>query len=156
MKTNTFSPTVVTKAISFNSLSPLAIINCLFIAALLLLSSCKDDGDETSPDVAKLTGTYAVSETNMYDAVDNYTITIKGSNGGTTNIEISNFGGFMYVPVKGTIQGNTLTIPSQTFTANSTIKIAGSGTLIGNELQFEYFMESGGEVYPFICEATKQ
>lgn len=156
MKTNTFSPAVSTKTISFNSLSPLAIINCVFIAALLMLSSCKDDDDETSPDVAKLTGTYAVSETNMYDAVDNYTITIKGSKGGATNIEINNFGGFMYVPVKGTIVGTTLTIPSQTFTANSTIKISGSGTLIGNELQFEYFMESGGDVYPFICEATKQ
>jgi hypothetical protein len=155
MKTNTLSPARVTKPISSNSLSPLAMINCLFLAALLLMGSCKDD-DETSPDVAKLAGTYAVTETNMYDAVDNYTITIKKSKGGETNIEINNFGGFMYVPVKGTIQGNSLTIPSQTFTANSTIKISGSGTLIGNELQFEYFMESGGEVYPFICEATKQ
>lgn len=156
MEKNTFSANIVTKGISFNTLTPLSMISCVFVAVLLLLSSCKDDGDETSPDVAKLTGTYAVSETNMYDAVDNYTITIKKSKGGETNIEINNFGGFMYVPVKGTIQGNTLTIPSQTFTANSTIKISGSGTLIGNELQFEYFMESGGEVYPFICEATKQ
>ena len=155
MKTNTLSPAIVTKVISFNSLSPLKMISCLFIA-LLFLSSCKDDDETTSPDVAKLSGTYNVSETNKYDDVDTYTITIKKSKDGAANVEISNFGGFMYVPVKGAIQGNSFTIPSQTFTANSTIKISGSGTLIGNELQFEYFMESGGEVYPFICEAMKQ
>ena len=150
MKKSTFSQPFL-KMASFKALS----VACLFMAALLL-SSCKDDNDETSPDAAKLTGTYAVAETNMYDEVDNYNITIKKSKDGGINIEINNFGGFIYVPVKGTIVGNTLTIPTQTFTANSTIKISGNGTLTGDNLQFEYFMESGGDVYEFSCNATKQ
>ncbi|MBA4058323.1 MAG: hypothetical protein C0490_26635 [Marivirga sp.] len=152
MKKNTFSRPLV-KVPSFDKLLP---ITCFLMAALLLLSSCKDDNDETSPDVAKLAGTYAVAETDMYDEVDNYNITIKKSKDGGTNVEIDNFGDFMYVPVKGTIVGNTLTIPTQTFTANSTIKISGNGTLTGNILHFDYFMESGGDVFEYSCEATKQ
>lgn len=48
-KTNTFSSTIASNAIALHSLSPLAVITCLFIAALILLSSCKDDGDEHLP-----------------------------------------------------------------------------------------------------------
>jgi hypothetical protein len=156
MKNNTLSPKHgVTKFASLNFFSPLFIC-FLFFTAALLLSGCKDDGDDTSPDVTKLVGTYAVEETDMWNDVDNYTVTIAKSKDGGANIEIGNFGDFMFVPVKGTIVGNTLTIPSQTFTANSTIKISGNGTLTGNSLHFDYTMESGGDTFEYSCEATKQ
>jgi hypothetical protein len=156
MKNNTLSPKHgVAKFASLNFSSPL-IICFLFFAAALILSGCKDDDDDTSPDVAKLVGTYAVEETDMYADVDNYTVEITKSKDGGANIEISNFGDFMFAPVKGTIVGNTLTIPTQTFTANSTIKISGSGTLTGNNLHFDYTLESGGDTFEYSCEATKQ
>jgi hypothetical protein len=156
MKHNTLSPKHgVTKFASLNFFSPLFIC-FLFFAATLILSGCKDDDDDTSPDVTKLVGTYDVEETDMWNDVDNYTVTISKSKDGGANIEISNFGDFMYVPVKGTIVGNTLTIPSQTFTANSTIKISGNGTLTGNNLHFDYTMESGGDTFEYSCEATKK
>ena len=155
MKHNTLSQKHgVTKFASLN-FSPLFIC-FLFFTATLILSGCKDDDDDTSPDVTKLVGTYDVEETDMWNDVDNYTVTIAKSKDGGANIEISNFGDFMYVPVKGTIVGNTLTIPSQTFTANSTIKISGNGTLTGSNLHFDYTMESGGDTFEYSCEATKK
>ena len=156
MKNNTRPPTHgVTKFASRNFLSPLFIC-FLFLTATLIVGGCKDDDDDTSPDVAKLVGTYDVEETDTNNNVDNYTVTISKSKDGGPNIEISNFGDFILVPVKGTIVGNTLTIPSQTFTANSTIKISGNGTLTGNNLHFDYTMEALGDTYEYSCEATKQ
>jgi hypothetical protein len=157
MKTNTLSPKHgVTKFASLNYFSPLFIC-FLFFTATLILSGCKDDDDDdTSPDVSKLVGTYDVEETDMNNNVDNYTVTISKSKDGGPNIEISNFGDFILVPVKGTIVGNTLTIPSQTFTANSTIKISGNGTLTGNNLHFDYTMDALGDTFEYSCEATKQ
>lgn len=156
MKKNTYSlKQAVTKFTSVDSLSPL-FISFLFFTAALVLSGCKDDDEDLSPDVAKLIGTYAVAETDENNDVENYTITISKSKNGGANIEISNFGDFIFVPVKGTIVGNKLTIPSQSFTANTTIEIAGDGTLTGNNLHFDYTMESGGDVYEYSCEATKQ
>src|SRR6188474_1866438 len=103
MKNNTLSPKHgVTKFASLNFFSPLFIC-FLFITAALILSGCKDDDDDTSPDVTKLVGTYAVEETDMWNDVDNYTVTISKSKDGGANIEISNFGDFMFTPVKGTI-----------------------------------------------------
>jgi hypothetical protein len=126
------------------------------LTATLILSGCKDDDDDTSPDVARLVGTYDVEETDTHNNVDNYTVTISKSKDGEPNIEISNFGDFILVPVKGTIVGNTLTIPSQTFTANSTINISGNGTLTGNNLHFDYTMVALGDTFEYSCEATKQ
>jgi len=156
MKKNTlYLKNGVAKVASADFSSPLFIC-ILFFTATLILFGCKDDDDDTSPDVAKLTGTYDVAETDMYNDVDNYTITISKSTDGGSAIEIGNFGDFMFKPVKGTIAGNTLTIPSQTFTANTTIKISGSGTLTGNNLHFDYTLESGGDTFEYSCEATKK
>ena len=58
--------------------------------------------------------------------------------------------------MKGTIVGNQLTIPSQTFTANSTIEISGDGTLAGNNLHFDFTLKSGGDLFEYSCEAIKQ
>jgi len=156
MKNNTPSPKHgVTKFASLNFFSPFFICFLLFTATFIV-SGCKDDDDDTSPDVAKLVGTYDVEETDMYNDIDNYTVTISKSKDGGANIEIGNFGDFMFVPVKGTIVGNTLTIPSQTFSANSTIKISGNGTLSGNNLHFDYTMISGGDTFEYSCEAIKK
>jgi len=156
MKKNTITlKHLVTKFTLVESRSSF-IIGILFFAAVLILSGCKDDGDNTSPDVAKLIGTYAVEETDMYASVDNYTITISKSQAGGANIEISNFGDLLFVPIKGTIVGNKLTIPSQSFTASTTIEISGDGTLSGNNLHFDYTMESGGDLFEYSCEAVKQ
>ena len=156
MKKNTLSPKhVVTKFTAIDTLSQLSIVFLLFATALIL-SGCKDDGDDTSPDVTKLIGTYAVAETDENNDVENYTITISKSKNGGANIEISNFGDFIFVPVKGTIVANKLTIPSQSFTANTTIEISGDGTLTGSNLHFDYTMESGGDLFEYSCEAVKQ
>src|SRR5688500_10233643 len=74
--------------------------------ALIALSSCsKDDEVDNSADLAKVVGTYSVVDTDEYGEVENYGITISKSKDG--GVEVSNFGDFMYVPVKATINGNS-------------------------------------------------
>lgn len=144
------------KTLRLNSrkITLISLLNMVVIITLLsTLTSCKDDDDE----VNTIWGPYAVSETDEYDEVENYTITLTQSKLGGTNIEISNFGDFMYVPVKGSLDANEFTIPTQTFTAgNMTIEITGEGTLTGTKLNFNYTMKTGGDEFEYSCLATKK
>ncbi|HYI78175.1 MAG TPA: hypothetical protein VEW65_11200, partial [Chryseolinea sp.] len=73
------------------------------------------------------------------------------------DLEISNFGDIMYVPVKTSIKGNAVTVPAQTFNGKSmTIVIEGSGTLNGNTLNLDYTIETGDDyLLEHSCVATK-
>ena len=124
------------------------------VFALITLASCSDDDDSINPDIAKLVGTYSVVDTDDDGEVKNYNITITKANGG---VEISNFGKIMYVPVKATINGNAFNIPSQTFKSKSmTIVIKGQGTLNGDNLNFDYTIDTdGGIVLEHACVANK-
>lgn len=149
-----YSKSVVTRLTSVDSLTPL-VIGILFFIVTLIMSSCKDDEEDFSADIAKAVGTYTVTDTDEYEEVETYNVTItKVGNG----VEISNFGDIMYVPVKATVKGNALTIPSQTFKGKTmTIKIYGQGTLNGNSLSFDYTIETGDDYnFDHRCQATKQ
>jgi hypothetical protein len=155
MKKNPLSSkTLVTRFTSVDSLSPLVIGMLLFVTALIL-SSCDNDDEDFSADIARVVGTYNVTDTDEDDEVENYSVTItKAGNG----VEISNFGDIMYVPVKATIKGNDFTIPSQTFQGKSmTIEIFGSGTLNGSKLTFDYTIKTDDDyLLEHSCDATKQ
>jgi hypothetical protein len=155
MKKNPLSSkTLVTRFTSVDSLSPLIIGMLLFVTALIL-SSCNKDDDDFSADIARVVGTYNVTDTDEDNDVENYSVTItKAGNG----VQISNFGDIMYVPVKATIKGNTFNIPSQTFQGKSmTIEIFGSGTLNGTKLTFDYTIKTDDDyILEHSCDATKQ
>jgi hypothetical protein len=124
--------------------------------AVISLTSCdKDDDDGFSADVAKIVGTYSVEDTFEDRGVENYTITISDAKDG--GVEISNFGDIMYVPVKANISGNTFTIPLQTFKGKSmTIIITGSGNMAGNNLTFDYTIDTGDDsLLEHSCVASK-
>jgi hypothetical protein len=62
------------------------------------------------------------------------------------------------VPVKASVDGNKITISSQSFTnpsSGNTIKVSGSGTLVGNMLNFHYTTEGYLE-YTGTCKASKK
>ena len=155
MKKNPLSSkTLVTRFTSVDSLSPLVIGMLLFVTALIL-SSCDNDDEDFSADIARVVGTYNVTDTDEDNEVENYFVTItKAGNG----VEISNFGDIMYVPVKATIKGNSFTIPSQTFQGKTmTIEIFGSGTLNGSKLTFDYTIKTDADyLLEHSCDATKQ
>ena len=155
MKKNPLSSkTLVTRFTSVDSLSPLVIGMLLFVTALIL-SSCDNDDEDFSADIARVVGTYNVTDTDEDNEVENYFVTItKAGNG----VEISNFGDIMYVPVKATIKGNSFTIPSQTFQGKTmTIEIFGSGTLNGSNLTFDYTIKTDDDyLLEHSCDATKQ
>jgi hypothetical protein len=126
----------------------------LLVSMTFVMGSCNDDED-FSADIEKVVGTYNVVDTDEDDEVENYAVTITKSGNG---VEISNFGDIMYVPVKATIRGNLLTIPSQTFKGKTmTIVIYGQGTLNGNNLTFEYTIETDDDfLLEHTCNATRQ
>jgi hypothetical protein len=123
--------------------------------AIITLSGCSKDDEDFSADVAKLVGTYSVTDTDEDADVENYSITISKSNDG--GIEISNFGDIMYVPVKANIKGNVFNVPSQTFKGKSmTIIITGHGTLNGETLNFDYTIETDDDyLLEHSCVASK-
>lgn len=125
------------------------------IFAIITLTSCsKDDDDLSGADIAKLVGTYSVTDTDENGDIENYSISVSKSKDG--GVEISNFGDIMYVPVKGSINGNMFTIPSQTFKGKSmTIIISGHGTLNGDKLNFDYVIETGSYLLEHSCVANK-
>jgi hypothetical protein len=97
--------------------------------ALVTLSSCSKDDEDFSADVAKIVGTYSVTDT---------------------------FGDIMYVPVKATIKGNTFHVPAQTFKGKSmTIIITGQGILNGSQLTFDYTIETSNSLLEHSCVASK-
>ena len=156
MKKNPLSSkTLVSNLTSVDSLSPVVIGLLLFVVALMLSSCDNDDEPDYSADIAKVVGTYNVTDTDEDDEVENYSVTISKSGNG---VEISNFGDIMHVPVKATIKGNTFNIPSQTFKGKTmTIEIYGSGSLTGNKLTFDYTIKTDDDYYlEHSCDATKQ
>jgi hypothetical protein len=124
------------------------------VFAIITLGSCSSDDDGPNPDIAMILGNYAVTDTNDYGAVENYSIVISESKG---ELEISNFGDFMFTPVKATIAGSIFNIPPQTFKAGSmTIIITGNGGLSSDRLTFEYTIDRGdGDLYEHSCLASK-
>jgi hypothetical protein len=127
------------------------------LSAILLLAACSNEDENGSgADVQRIVGNYSVEDTNEYDETETYSISIaKSGKGG--NIEISNFGDFMYVPVKADIKGNVVTIPSQTFKGKTmTIEISGQGTINGDQLSFDYVIETDDDYFlEHSCIATK-
>lgn len=144
----------------FFSIRKLALQNNLIFTfcAVLVLAGCSKDDDAINADVQKISGTFDVEETDEFDDIETYTVTIVQSKNGGANIEINNFGDFMYVPVKATIKGSTFTIPPQTFVGKTvTIIISGSGTFNGTDLIFNYSLDTGDDIIlENACIATKQ
>jgi hypothetical protein len=124
--------------------------------AVVTLAGCdKDDDVDFSADVSKIIGTYTVTDTFENGDVENYSVTISDSKDG--GVQISNFGDIMYVPVKASIKGNVFTVPPQTFKGKSmTIIITGNGTLAGEELTFDYTIDTGDDApLDHSCVASK-
>lgn len=129
-----------------------------FLSAATILASCSDDEDKFAADTAKAVGTYSVEDTAEWGEVESYSIKISKASSGGPNLEITNFGDIMYVPVNAVLQGNSLVIPAQTFKGKSmTIMISGTGKLNGGTLTFDYSIDTGDDSsLEHSCVAVKQ
>ncbi len=123
----------------------------------LALTSCSKDDEPVEPDTrAQFVGEYAVEDISTGTGNEySYDVTISIGSGG--DLEISNFGDVMNVPVKATAQGSSLTIKSQTFTnpSGKKLTITGSGSLANNVLTFTYTL-SGFVDYSGNCKANRK
>lgn len=128
----------------------------LLIVLAVFLLSCSDDDE--SPDTRTLfTGNFAVEDISAANGYT-YTYDIAITNGSKKDLQISNFADILNVPVKATVNGSALTIPSQSFTnpsSGNTIEVSGAGTIEGNVLTFVY-TTTGYIDYSGSCTATKK
>lgn len=118
-------------------------IYVIILSLSLMLPSCRKDKDMAIP-ASVLAGQYEVID-------DTETYILKVEQKGGNNFQINQFGGFLNVPLKAVGEGNTLKIPSQTFTNpnGSKITIAGTGTLSTKNTQddtitFQYSLTGFG------------
>ncbi len=124
------------------------------ITILLLVISCGDDDDNAPDPRDSFIGTYEVEEFIPPSATvyETYEITISKSG---QDMEIGNFPAF-FVPWKATANGNTLTIPSQTFTqGNATVTVSGGGVFDDDMIAFSYEL-TGFANYSRECIAVKK
>jgi hypothetical protein len=129
----------------------------LVFSAVLFLTGCSNDDEGPNASVEEIIGTYSVEDTDESDEMESYLISVNKASKGGSDLEITNFGDIMYVPVKANIKGNKLTIPAQTFKGKTmTIVISGSGTMTGNKLEFDYVIETDDDyVLEHRCVALK-
>ena len=127
------------------------------VSVVFTLASCSDD-DEAQPDTrSQFIGTYAVEDVSSSSGyVYEYDVTI--SNGPDGQLHISNFADMFNIPIKASVQGNKITIKSQSFTnpsSGNSIEVSGSGSLSGNVLNFTYTTK-GYLDYTGTCTASKK
>jgi len=127
------------------------------VSVLFTLASCSDD-DNAKPDTrSQFIGTYAVEDVSGSSGYTyEYDVTI--SNGSDGYLNISNFADMFNIPVKASVDGNKITIKSQSFTnpsSGNSIQVSGSGTLSGNVLNFTY-TTTGYLNYTGTCKANKK
>ena len=105
------------------SVSVLTNISLFILSVSLVLSACSKDKDIAAP-AASFAGQYHVVD-------DTETYTLKIENKGGNNFQIIEFGGFLNAPLKAVAEGNTLKIPSQTFTNpnGNKLTVVGTGVL---------------------------
>ena len=134
------------------------LIKYVFMASVLFtLASCSDD-DDAKPDTrSQFIGTYAVEDVSGSSGYTyKYDVTI--SNGSDGYLHISNFADMFNIPVMASVDGNKITIKSQTFTnpsSGNSIQVSGAGTLSGNVLNFTY-TTTGYLNYTGTCKASKK
>ena len=128
----------------------------LILSAVILLTGCSKDDEGPNASIDQIVGTYNVEDTDESDDIESYVISINKASKGS-DLEITNFGDIMYVPIKANIKGSKLTIPAQTFKGKTmTIVISGSGTLTGSKLEFDYVVETDDDyVLEHTCVAIK-
>jgi len=129
----------------------------LIFSAVLFLTGCSKDDEGPNASIDQVIGTYTVEDTDESDEMESYSISVNKASKGGSDLEITNFGDIMYVPIKANIKGNKLTIPAQTFKGKTmTIVISGSGTMTGNKLEFDYVIETDDDyVLEHTCVAVK-
>jgi len=107
------------------------------VFSLALFSGCsKDDGGSKVDIRDSYVGIYNARYSFVYQGVqffDDYVLTVSKSATDENTIIMSNISDYNYVNARASVNGNSFSIPQQTFIA---LGISGSGMLTGNTLTF--------------------
>jgi hypothetical protein len=104
---------------------------------------------------AKILGTYLVAETCSITGAASYSVTVTASGTDETKVLITPFGGYNGVTGTASIDGNTLTIASQT---QGGYTFSGTGTINNNgaSITMNYTISAGGQTESCPGTWTKQ
>jgi hypothetical protein len=132
----------------------------LILPLIVFFSSCSKDNVAPVEEPQSLAGTFTVAETSTFPDGrtdrDEYVITINKSATDKNTFEIANFAGLLKKKVQVSVDGDQFNIPSQTFQSGaSKITVAGSGSLIGTKLTFNYTVR-GGFTWDANCVSDKR
>jgi len=110
--------------------------------------------------VAPVQGAAFVGQYVVVDPSETYTLQIDSKGG--SNFQIREFGGFLNAPLNAVVDGNSLNIPSQTFTnpSGKSITITGKGVLStkakkDDTIKFDYKV-TGWQNYEGDFEGTRK
>jgi len=115
-------------------------LSILLLSFTLILGACsKNSHDDSSAQQSAFAGKYLV-------VTSSETFTLQIDNSGGSNFKIKEFGGFLNVPLNAVLEGNSLKIPSQTFTnagSGKSITVTGTGILLtkgkkDDTIRFDY------------------
>ncbi len=138
---------------SFSFFRNISLILLSFTAVLASCSKSKDD-------VVPVQGTAFAGQYVVVDPSETYTLQIDSKGG--SNFQIKEFGGFLNAPLNAVVDGNSLKIPSQTFTnpSGKSITITGKGVLStkakkDDTIKFDYKV-TGWQNYEGDFEGTRK
>jgi hypothetical protein len=131
-------------------------ISLILLSFTVVLASCSKSKD----DVVPVQGAAFVGQYVVVDPSETYTLQIDSKGG--SNFQIREFGGFLNAPLNAVADGNSLKIPSQTFTnpSGKSITITGKGVLStkakkDDTIKFDYKV-SGWQNYESDFEGTRK
>jgi hypothetical protein len=118
----------------------------LFICCAGFLTSCEPE-DTTPPigtTIENITGKWSCSETSQQFGSSTYEVEISQSASSSTQVRIKNFYQLPGASVNVNVNGNSLTIPTQTV---QSFVFSGSGTIVNqNRINLTYTADDGGGV----------
>ena len=131
-------------------------ISLILLSFTVVLASCSKSKD----DVVPVQGAAFVGQYVVVDPSETYTLQIDSKGG--SNFQIREFGGFLNAPLNAVADGNSLKIPSQTFTnpSGKSITITGKGVLStkakkDDTIKFDYKV-TGWQNYEGDFEGTRK
>jgi len=123
----------------------------IFLSALII--SCTEGDDLINPieDRDAYLGTWNVNETCSRDV---YTVVIEKDPTNSSQVIIKNFWliGYQEKPPYAIVAGSTITIPQQSMCDDGSNIVSGSGSLVKNDITWDYTVNDGADLYK--CNAT--
>ncbi len=133
------------------------LVSLSFVALSTVFVACDKDDDQEVVILSPYAGNYEAKESCILDGdtsvSDTYAVTVSNAANDANSLVISNIWDYA-PPVKGSLSGNTVTIPEQQVVhlgtrpeLNDTFRVSGTGTFNGDKMDFKFKSIYHGDTY---------